>query len=330
MRISRRVLVDHHRSQYFHVVSRVVDRRFIFQNEEKSVFLRMMRKLESFCGIEVLSYCLMSNHFHLLIHVPRRPDKIDDTEVLRRMKELYSNKKMEEFHEYMNELEQAGLKELKSQFLDRFRNRMYDLSQFVRELKLKFSKYYNAKIERKGTLWEERFKSCLIEGHTNALMNTAAYMELNPVRAGLVEDPADYQWCSFAEAKKGGKTARMGIIKLASGFAHPMPYKEAEKSYRAFFVAKSVSQSGSLTGMNAEELHAIQQNSVAQDRKSSKSFSIKVRSFTEGLILGSREFIEETFNRNKDSMSPQRKKISTRIPDTHEDLYSYRDLNKVQ
>ena len=53
----------------YHCVSRVVDRDYKFGDKEKAVFVKMMRQYEQFCGVEVLSYCVMSNHFHLLVRV---------------------------------------------------------------------------------------------------------------------------------------------------------------------------------------------------------------------------------------------------------------------
>ena len=65
----------------------------------------------------------------------------------------------------------------------------------------------------KGTLWEERFKSVLVEdGHAARTM--AAYIDLNPVRAGMVDDPKDYRWCSYAEAVAGKKRAREGLQRV--------------------------------------------------------------------------------------------------------------------
>jgi hypothetical protein len=51
-----------------------------------------------------------------------------------------------------------------------------------------------------GTLWEGRFKSVLVEGTGQTLSTMAAYIDLNPVRAGIVKDPADYRWSGYAEA----------------------------------------------------------------------------------------------------------------------------------
>ncbi len=97
--------------------------------------------------------------------------------------------------------------------------RMFDLSAFVQSVKLGFSKWYNRKHGRKGTLWEERFGSVLVEGAGNAVATMAANVDLNPVRAGLVQDPKEYRWSGYGEAVGGGRKARQGIA-MAVGALH--------------------------------------------------------------------------------------------------------------
>ena len=86
----------------------------------------------------------------------------------------------------------------------RVMSRMWDVSGFMKSLKGRFTQWYNRLNGRKGTLWEERFKSVLVEGVGRGLATMAAYIDLNPVRAGLVEDPKDYRWCGYGEALGGG------------------------------------------------------------------------------------------------------------------------------
>ncbi len=71
------------------------------------------------------------------------------------------------------------------------------LSEYVKEIKQSFSRWYNKRHGRKGFFWGERFKSVLVE-NGDSLVNCLAYIDLNPVRAGLVERPEDYRWCSLA------------------------------------------------------------------------------------------------------------------------------------
>ena len=87
----------------------------------------------------------------------------------------------------------------------------------MKSLLERFTKWFNRTHSRSGTLWEDRFKSMIVESGV-AARTMAAYIDLNPVRAGMVKDPADYRWSSYGEAvgggKKGnGKKAREGLLR---------------------------------------------------------------------------------------------------------------------
>ena len=58
---------------HYHCVSRVVDRNFVLGELEKETFVKLMRRYETYCGVRVLSFCIMTNHFHILLEVPKRP-----------------------------------------------------------------------------------------------------------------------------------------------------------------------------------------------------------------------------------------------------------------
>jgi putative transposase len=90
------------------------------------------------------------------------------------------------------------------------RKRFCDLSCFVKELKERFSRWFNKHHERRGTLWMERFKSVLVEDG-EALRTMALSIDLNPVRAGLAKDPKDYRWTGYGEATGGNKRARRAL-----------------------------------------------------------------------------------------------------------------------
>jgi putative transposase len=67
----------------------------------------------------------------------------------------------------------------------------------MRELGQRYVQYFNRTHQRTGTLWEGRFRSCLVESREYVL-NCHRYLEMNPVRAGLVASPMDYRWSSHA------------------------------------------------------------------------------------------------------------------------------------
>src|SRR5262245_61110474 len=74
---------------FYHTLSRVVDRRFIFEVAEKEHFVALMRECEAFSEVQVLTFSVMSNHFHLLVEVPKRPEKLPGVEeILAKLQQL--------------------------------------------------------------------------------------------------------------------------------------------------------------------------------------------------------------------------------------------------
>ena len=90
----------------YHCISRVVGRDFVLEVDEREHFRMLMRMCEKFTGCRVLSYCLMSNHFHVLLEVPPMPEGgISDQELLRRLGAFYSEAQVAEV---VREMEEAA------------------------------------------------------------------------------------------------------------------------------------------------------------------------------------------------------------------------------
>jgi putative transposase len=70
------------------------------------------------------------------------------------------------------------------------------ISKMMQSVGQMYVRYFNETYQRSGTLWEGRYKSCLIESEAY-LMHLHRYIELNPVRAGMVYDPSEYPWSSY-------------------------------------------------------------------------------------------------------------------------------------
>ncbi len=70
------------------------------------------------------------------------------------------------------------------------------ISKMMQSVGRMYVRYFNNTYQRSGTLWEGRYKSCLIESETY-LMHLYRYIELNPVRAGMVNEPSEYLWSSY-------------------------------------------------------------------------------------------------------------------------------------
>lgn len=73
----------------------------------------------------------------------------------------------------------------------------HSCTALMRDLGQRYVPYFNQRHGRTGTLWEGRFRSCIVES-ARYVLACYRYMELNPVRAGMVEHPAGYIWSSYA------------------------------------------------------------------------------------------------------------------------------------
>ena len=195
----------------YHCISRVVNRDFVLGEEEKEHFVHLMRLYERFCRVRVLSFVVMSNHFHLLLEVPARPEqRMSDQELLKHLGGLHSKAHVKQIRWELEHYRSLGAEEAAESLRERFLCRMSDLSAYMKIVKQRFTQWFNKKHARRGTLWEDRFKSTLVEdGHAARVV--AGYIDLNPVRAALVRDPKDYRWCSYGEAVAGKKAAREGL-----------------------------------------------------------------------------------------------------------------------
>jgi len=100
--------------------------------------------------------------------------------------------------------------ELYEKTIKGYLDRLCSLTHFMKELKERFSRWFNKRHGQRGTLWQDRYRSVLVEDG-EALRTMAAYIDLNPIRAGLVEDPKDYRWSGYAEVMGGSKRAHRAV-----------------------------------------------------------------------------------------------------------------------
>lgn len=313
---------------YYHVMSRVVNRDFIFGNEEKEYFRLTMRKLEAFTGLKVLTYCIMSNHWHILLEVPEVSD-FDDEELLDRLNRFYSKSQYANiFQDYERARTHAiatGNEEWLNDFRLKYTSRMGDLSVFVKELKERFSKWYNRKNHRRGTLWEERFKSVLVENSDHALSTMAAYIDLNPVRGGIVDDPRDYRFCGYAEAVGGGNAARRGIAALLRIYGQGDSWRRISAKYRMLLFAAG-EQTDTKRGIDPQRVRKV--INAKGELKLHELIHCHIRYFNDGVALGSRVFIEEVFEQNRLYFSERRKTGARKMRGGDwQGLFSMRDFS---
>lgn len=141
---------------------------------------------------------------------PSRPEvgfMLDDDEMLDRLSRLYSKKSAEEIGVRWNGLRQKNRGDEVEREKAKYCRRMYNISQFVKTLKERIAMRYNAKFDHEGCLWQGRFYSGIIENCREVLSVVAGYIDYNPTKAKLVDDPAMWRYSSWSEALGSGPNA---------------------------------------------------------------------------------------------------------------------------
>lgn len=274
----------------YHCMTRVVNGEMLLDDESKEILRKQLWQAAEFCGVEILTYCLLANHFHVLVRVPDRSQlKVSDGELMRRYRRLYP--KPTKYQLVRADVLEAALKSggkeadgVRRQLL----GRMHDVSEFMKTVKQRFSVWYNRSHGRYGTLWAERFKSVLVEGTPLAAGTVAAYIDLNPVRAGLVDDPKDYRWCGYAEAVAGHREAAANL-RFVLGSVHNFM---AEYRKLLFGKGGALKKDGSGAAMDHHKVLEV----LNKDKGClpvSTVLRCRVRYFTDGAVLGSKAFVKD-------------------------------------
>ena len=199
---------------FYHVVSRIANKAFLLNNDEKKeVFVNMLHRAADFSGVDVITYVVMDNHVHLCVRVPRREGEIPESEILRRVGVLYGEDRRAALEKRLAGFREEGDDTAIAAELEKLRARMGDLSEFMKTLKQRVSQWYNSNYSHEGTLWSGRFKSVLVEDG-RYLNNLIAYIHGNPIRAGIVTRAADYKWSAPGAAVKGDARAKKGLSLL--------------------------------------------------------------------------------------------------------------------
>jgi putative transposase len=326
---SRKRILMADRPAVYHVMSRTAYQSLLFHQEEKEIFTRLLFQQAAFAGLEVLGYCIMSNHVHLLLRVCPIDSPTDEV-LLERYRNYYGSQKVPQSTYTIEELTQILQKsgDEAESARQRLLSRMGDLPAFMRELKQRFTIWYNHKHANKGTIWAARYKSLLVEDSPESLTRVAAYLDLNPVRAKIVDDPKDYRWCGYAASMGGNRFMRSAMIEL---FGQKHNFAEALRNYRLILFGKGYHTKGTVnsdTGtICAEKLETV----IRQGGKVPvhELLRLRVRYFSDGLALGSKSFVESVFQEHRSAFGAKRSKAGTALPEgSWGQLHSMRDLRR--
>jgi len=206
MTTPRSAQIDLTATSYYHCIARCVRRTYLcgyrsdikkdFSHRKQWIVNRMKHLAKAFY-IDVCAYAVMSNHYHLVLHVNQVDAKSASfEELLARWKMIYSNdaKKIQKKLKALGEHHEA----YKLEITETLRHKLSNISRFMGSLNEVIAKMGNLEENLTGRFWEGRFKSqaLLDEG---ALLCAMAYVDLNPIRAGLALTPELSAFTSIQE-----------------------------------------------------------------------------------------------------------------------------------
>jgi len=284
----------------YHCMSRTVNGEQLFHEADREMLRRMIWRLAEFCGLELLTYTILSNHFHVLVRVPQA-GPISDEELLRRYRLLHpASTKLNRLRIEVLATQLAANTPHAVAWRQRMHQMMGDISQFLKLLKQRYSIWFNQTHRRFGTLWAERFKSVLIEPKYDVVSRVAAYIDLNCVRAALVSDPKDYRFCGYAEAVAGHEPARRGI----AGLLGPASWDQLQSEYRTLLFTRGSEVNKKPGAITFEALQQVLRE--GGNLPLAAVLRCKMRYFTEGAVLGSEAFVTEQLARLGKTTPPKR------------------------
>ena len=308
---------------YYHCMSRIIHGQMWLDDSEKERFRCIMRDVADFAGVEVMTYALMTNHLHLLLRVPAKCE-IPEDEVLHRIEGLYGHPRAAGVAMQLRDLRAEERGAEAAELLRSYTYRMHDLSQYMKMVMQRFTMSYNKRHGLRGHLWEQRFKSILVEGKPDAISTMAAYIDLNAVRAGIVGDPKNYRFCGYGEALAGRKAARQGMTCIFDILGNEGSWSAGARAYRKqLFMHAGVKSKGCT--VEREKIQEVLDNGGKLSK--AELLRCKVRYLTDGVVLGGKNFVEDVFKEHRDEFG-LRRKTGARKPGFGEwgSLFTMRDL----
>jgi REP element-mobilizing transposase RayT len=291
----------------YHLMSRTALDGFVLGDVEKEYLLKLIKRLSSIYFTEILGFCLMGNHFHILVKMI--PGKEYSDEIVKtRYKRYYGKDK------------QPGADQISL-----LRQKWSSLSEYVKEIKQTFSRYYNKSHGRRGFFWSDRFKSVIVE-NGQTLINCLAYIDLNPIRAGIVEKPEDYRWNSIGYHVQTNNKDDFLSLDFGLKEFNVLDADERLRLYRKFLYEK-----GSNT---ADKGSQIAEKTVEKEKKRGfkisqvDRFRYRTRYFSDSGIIGTKEFVAQNYQRFKHHFQSKKEKIPKLISGL-DGVYSLKRLSAI-
>jgi hypothetical protein len=324
MRMTRKKMVG--KPCYHHLYNRAagpVD-ALPFDDVAKERMFKLIWELGDYFLIETISATVMGNHFHVAVHAPGEPPTLEE-----------AAKRHNDYHGL------TGLDEIPKGkiFLDPLLNpekceqiaaQMIDVSDFMRVFQQRYATWYNRTHNRRGALWSGRFKNTIVEGSRESLWSVVTYVELNSVRARIVEDSADYRFCSWGRYSGSGrhpfaKAFAKHMHAVAANHAGATAIGLSDTDILAEYNGELARVMAAERGETSEGIHAAAEHARTRGDSMPVRFLRRTRHWTDGAIIGSKEFVLEVGSRFHDPERVRKKQLS-RGETAHGALYCFKRL----
>jgi len=301
---------------WYHVRGQVAGSKtdFLLAHEGCQIMLMNIIKFYEkayFC--DVASYSIMGTHYHLIIKF--LPFKNHSIATLKKRAYFIYPNRTKEVDKWTQEQWTT------------FSHRMFNLSEFMRNIQSGFARWYNKTFERSGRFWADRFKSSILVDN-QALLDCMLYVDLNPVRAGMVKRPELYTGSSIYARQNNQDAWLMPLNKL-------MPINDIDDNidnspekllhdYRSMLYYRgSIPTKKGQTKISKELLN----QELNRGFKKPGKYLKKLRYFIDGILIGDQKNIEKIMTKLTKINNHLKEKISKTIEDSkHQCLHIPRDV----
>lgn len=292
-------LLDDTGEGWYHVYNRVAcekDRMPLSEAEHsREMFIQFLDFYTKAYRCKLATYVVMGNHYHLIL-------KMDSYRKLSQ-KELQESAKLF----YPNTFDQTN--RWSDAHWEQFNRRLFNLADLMRNIQQGFARWYNKNHKRRGRFWADRFKSTILLGE-EALLECMQYVDLNPIRAGLVNRPEEYEYCGFYRRMQTRKHHLSDIRGLLS----EKTKVKALEIYRSLLYTRGSIATKEKTG---EICAKVFDEELAHNFElgSSNEKNDHLRFYVDGLVIGAKDKIKAWINRLRDDGVYLRRKNPVQIKD---------------
>jgi REP element-mobilizing transposase RayT len=279
---------------FYHLCGRVAGVNGEYPLNDKHVRRKLVDYIRIFSSVyccQVLGFCIMGNHYHLVVSMDA-PRSMGRKELRERASILYKDELLDGW--------------LAASWL-RFEARVFDVSELMRSLQSKIARWFNLTHNRRGRFWADRFKSVLLEDE-KAMFDCLLYVELNPVRAKIAQRPEEFDGSSlyYRELKDDKWMASLTEITGRSKRLQALRDYKSCIYYRGSVPTKENQAAISKRIIKEEEARGF----------ASKGLFVKrIRHFTDGVVIGSEAFVREKIDRLRNAGQYLRRKNPVLHPD---------------